>query len=203
MWIWSGTNDSIVKHGVVNKTKQFYNDFMAKIEYVDDQQVEHMFPTDLERNKLSCETAVAPGICNGGYDGVGAMFKHIIPNQDTNPISRNLDWSDMGKFSTFDQSEFTDDLEFSSLDPQGYLFVGNNCSQTPSKCRVHVSLHGCNQGRFKLGETYAQNTGYLEWAENLIVIFPQVKDNSVNTSACWDFWGYTGENYATHSGVQP
>ena len=49
-----------------------------------------------------------------------------------------------------------------------------------------------------------ENTGYLEWAaaNDLVVIFPQVKKNDLNPKGCWDFWGYTGVDYASSLAVQ-
>ena len=51
--------------------------------------------------------------------------------------------------------------------------------------------------REKLGDEYAQNAGYLATAEanNIIVVFPQIKSNPYNPYGCWDFYGYSGQNY--------
>ena len=80
VWLWSGTKDTIVYHGVENATDQFYRDMGADVVYVNDMEAEHGFPTDLSRNKNTCMTLDRPGISNCHYDGVGEMFKHIIPN---------------------------------------------------------------------------------------------------------------------------
>jgi len=50
-----------------------------------------------------------------------------------------------------------------------------------------------------------ENTGYLEWAgaNNIVILFPQAKANTFNPKGCWDFWGYTGVDYASNLGVQP
>jgi len=58
------------------------------------------------------------------------------------------------------------------MDETGYYFVGDKCAADTKKCRVHVSLHGCDGGRFMIGDTYAKNTGYLEWGHNMLIIFP-------------------------------
>ena len=96
MWLWSGTHDTTIFHGVENHTNQWYKDMGANVVYVNDMAGEHVFPTDLDRNLHTCltpGTAEDPGISNCHFDAVGAMFKHIIPNQETNPLSRNLDWA--------------------------------------------------------------------------------------------------------------
>ena len=90
----------------------------------------------------------------------------------------------------------------SSFDDMGWAYTPHGC-EMPGSCRVHVALHGCNQGYFKLGKTYMENTGYTQWAgpNKIVVIFPQIKATSFNDSACWDFWGYTGDNYATKDSI--
>jgi len=74
----------------------------SDVVYVNDMYADHNFPTDLARNPDGCFNHVRPWISNCHYDGVGEMFKHIIPNQEENPLTRNLDWADMGTLSEFD-----------------------------------------------------------------------------------------------------
>ena len=56
---------------------------------------------------------------------------------------------------------------------------------------------------------FALNAGYAEAADklNLIILFPQTWINETsypyNPKGCWDWIGYTGENYATQNGEQP
>ena len=89
------------------------------------------------------------------------------------------------------------------MDPQGYLYVPDNCYK--DQCYIHVALHGCSQSRSFLGQEYVENTGYLEWAaqNNMIVLFPQAIKTELNANGCWDFWGYSGKDYATKDGEQP
>ncbi len=48
-----------------------------------------------------------------------------------------------------------------------------------------------------MGDKYPLNAGYLETAEanNIIVIFPQIKSSINNPNGCWDWYGYTGSDY--------
>jgi len=124
-------------------------------------------------------------------------------------VERNLDWKSTGTLSLFDQKEFVESLYIfntSALDDLGYVFIPNNCQggSSPS-CRVHVALHGCRQGRSYLDDTFVTDSGYLEWAgvNDIIVLFPQAKANTANPQGCWDWWGYTGADYASDLGVQP
>jgi len=52
-----------------------------------------------------------------------------------------------------------------------------------------------------------RGAGFNEWAETngLVVLYPQSKSSRVapmNPLGCWDWWGYTGEGYATRDGAQ-
>ncbi len=93
-------------------------------------------------------------------------------------------------------------MNASSLDELGYVYIPNECKNNEN-CAVHVSIHGCHQGRETLDSYFVENTGYLEWAasNNMIILFPQAKSNDLNPNGCWDFWGYTGIQYASSLGV--
>ena len=54
------------------------------------------------------------------------------------------------------------------------------------------------------GERFPREAGYNRWAESnrLIVLYPQVKASFWNPRGCWDWWGYSGSEYATKEGVQ-
>ena len=54
VWIFSGTVDTIVVHGVSNKLNQQFSDYGANIKYVNTMVSEHGFPTDLSINKTPC-----------------------------------------------------------------------------------------------------------------------------------------------------
>ena len=121
------------------------------------------------------------------------MLSHILPDHVKN--DRTLDWASKGKIIKVDQDGP------SSMDQNAFVYVPNGC--VDGGCNLHVAFHGCGQEKQFLNEDYAQNTGYLEWAatNDLIVLFPQaVSAPFVNESGCWDFWGLTNENYATHQG---
>jgi poly(3-hydroxybutyrate) depolymerase len=72
---------------------------------------------------------------------------------------------------------------------------------------LHVALHDCQQSVEFIGDVFAAGAGYNEWAEanDLLVLYPQVAISKIapsNPLGCWDWWGYTGESYATKSGPQ-
>jgi poly(3-hydroxybutyrate) depolymerase len=75
------------------------------------------------------------------------------------------------------------------------------------RCRIHVAFHGCRQGAETVGERFVSDSGYNRWADTnrLIVLYPQAIARyfwTYNPRGCWDWWGYTGERYATKEGAQ-
>ena len=168
-------------------------------------------PVDLARITEPCNAPFSKEgltfVNNCDYDGVGAMFKHIIPNQTEKPlVPRDLDWQNWGTISEFDQNEFAE--KSAAMDNSGYVFVPHACNSNNSACKVHVAFHGCHQSKNSLearnmpGSAYAENTGYLEWAgtNEIIVLFPQVLPlyKDLNWIGCWDVWGYTGQDNLTN-----
>lgn len=51
--------------------------------------------------------------------------------------------------------------------------------------------------RSSVGDQYALQTGYNEVAElnQMVVLYPQTRIIPDNPLGCWDWWGYTNENY--------
>ncbi|MEI8634173.1 hypothetical protein P4S72_23285 [Vibrio sp. PP-XX7] len=80
------------------------------------------------------------------------------------------------------------------MDDNAYVYIPKGCRS--HQCRVHIAMHGCEQGISVIGTKYITETGYMEVADtnNTIVLFPQVKASTLNPKDCWDFWGYTTSN---------
>ena len=52
---------------------------------------------------------------------------------------------------------------------------------------------------------FIEGSGFARWADGnrVVVLFPQVSDNPIlNPKGCWDWWGYTGEDYLTKDASQ-
>ncbi|CAF1506109.1 unnamed protein product [Rotaria magnacalcarata] len=93
-----------------------------------------------------------------------------------------------------------------SFDNDGFVYFPSACAKG-LECSIHVALHGCKQGKAYVDDVFARKAGYLEIAElnNLIIIFPQVRSSLLfptNPMGCWDWWGYTKNNFATKKGPQ-
>lgn len=82
------------------------------------------------------------------------------------------------------------------------------------RCRLHVAFHGCQQNADTIGDAFIRGAGYNEWAEanRIVVLYPQaaaVTDRVAgipvgwpNPRGCWDWWGFTGADFARKSGPQ-
>jgi poly(3-hydroxybutyrate) depolymerase len=81
------------------------------------------------------------------------------------------------------------------------------CSAGAKACALHLVLHGCAQSVESVGTDFIELSGYLPWAgaNDILLAFPQVEKSLVaplNPHGCWDWWGYTGDDYAIRSGKQ-
>ena len=88
-----------------------------------------------------------------------------------------------------------------------YLFVPPACEDGAERCGLHLVLHGCAQSAEVVGTDFIEQSGYLPWAEanGIVLAFPQVEKSlmaPMNPHGCWDWWGYTGDDYARRSGKQ-
>jgi len=106
----------------------------------------------------------------------------------------------------FDQRRYAVDGAASSFEPFGYVYVPQQCREGRD-CRLHIAFHGCRQGTSFVGRAFVSHAGYNEWAESngIVVLYPQVAKSLVmplNPQGCWDWWGYTGANYAWRDGAQ-
>ena len=96
----------------------------------------------------------------------------------------------------------------------GYLYVPANCennSNSGAKCRLHVAFHGCEQYVDKIHGLFFRDAGYDDWADahHVIILYPQatpwlrLADPSQitgNPKGCWDWWGYSGDEYLGRDG---
>lgn len=106
----------------------------------------------------------------------------------------------------FDQGLYTPGFTPASvsMDETGFVYVPTSC-QNGEKCKLHICFHGCEQGYQFVQNTFIETNQLNMWAEsnNIIVLYPQaVSTAGINPYGCWDWWGYTGLDYATKLGSQ-
>jgi poly(3-hydroxybutyrate) depolymerase len=206
-WVMAGAVDEVVAEPAVRATARFFESFNAAgTVYVLQPGLGHGLPT--RDFGVECGATASPFLNRCGTPAVARMLAHLAPgsaavNEATGQLLR------------FDQDEFAPVLKrfwkTTSLDAAGYVFVPDGCKR--SRCRVHVALHGCRQGVAFVGDEFARHAGYNEWAaqHGFIVLYPQVRPSEptlaawwlpFNPRGCWDWWGYTGTDFATRNAVQ-
>ena len=193
VWLFIGTLDDKVAADAVRAAGEFYGEFSGKALLVDDVVVVHGMPT-LE-NGLACDAFGTPFIQDCGYDAAGILLGTLLGELQPRAAAG-------GELRTIPQPGGTD----AEMLDEALLYVPASCADGES-CGVHVAFHGCLQSTEFVGDAFARGAGYNEWAEsnNLLVLYPQVASSKVapmNPYGCWDWWGYTGEAYATKDGAQ-
>eukprot|EP01116_Phalansterium_solitarium_P024273 TRINITY_DN884_c0_g2_i1.p3 TRINITY_DN884_c0_g2~~TRINITY_DN884_c0_g2_i1.p3 ORF type:complete len:121 (+),score=25.55 TRINITY_DN884_c0_g2_i1:199-561(+) len=94
-----------------------------------------------------------------------------------------------------------------SMAASGYVYAPTACQTSNAVCKAHIFFHGCGQGIDDAGNIVAVHSGLNEWAEanNIVVLYPQAARSQAvpyNPEGCWDWWGYTGADYATQLAPQ-
>ena len=158
VYVFSGTEDSVVHTGVVQKLAHYYGEFVTtpnRIKQEYDIAAEHCMPTVGYGN--DCGYLGEPYINNCGYDAVGPMLQHIYDNSLSAPAKAALNTTGTGDYVEFSQFEFLDPLwtlDTASMYKTGVVYVPKACSAEESvkrsasgkaPCRLHVAFHGCKQ----------------------------------------------------------
>lgn len=210
IYLFSGKKDETVLTPVVDSAKAFYQSLGVteeQIQYNNQLEAGHAFITNIETD-LDCPLSQTPFINDCQYQQANDLLGHIYGKlkQPINYKQENL--------IRFNQKAFVPEYRFniSSMNQDAYVYIPTSCQQDSSNCRVHVALHGCEQGLQSIQDAFVTGTGYLNVAESndLIVLFPQVDKSAYipyNPKGCWDFWGYTNNswppyNYYTKDAIQ-
>lgn len=193
IYLFSGRLDSAVKQSVSDDLLRWYAGFVpaAQIRYRNDVAAEHGMVTDDFGN--ACATRGMPYIQNCGVDVAGELLTHLYGSLQPKSAAP------AGRWLSIDQHEFV--ARGRGMGPEARLYLPPACETSPG-CRLHVVLHGCGQNVEDLQETYVQHSGYPRWADTnrLVLLYPQTSPEAINS--CWDWWGYTGADYARKSGAQ-
>lgn len=194
--IYHGSKDVRVDIDVTRTLVDFYSELEVKTKTVFDVASGHGFPTvDFG---VQCENTETPHINNCQYDGAGEALNYFYPGLKPKTSLK-------GRVYSFSQSDFLESGRDNTLAEQGFIYAPENC-QKGASCKIHIAFHGCQQNVENIGLNFVENTGYNTWAEanNIVIIYPQTKSTymPLNPKACWDWWGYTGEDYLTRNGAQ-
>ena len=156
------------------------------------------FPDDSRFDPPACTAYEAPFINECGFDAAGLLLRHLHP--DAVP-GEPQDAHGSGTLLPFDQTPFFDDAT-SSLRDAGFVYVPNACGA--QSCRLHVAFHGCRQSLEAIHDDFVRDAGYNGWAAagRIVVLYPQLTTSDANPNGCWDFWGYSGDDYRLQDGPQ-
>lgn len=213
----SGARDTLVPPTIADQLSAFYTALgvpASSVSPVRLADAAHTMPTP--SYGIACNKEAEPYIGKCGYDSAGQILSWIYGPLEP-PGGKPV-----GRFIEFDQRTYVPKDSggrfawSTGLDKTGWAYVPASCEKG-EKCRVHIALHGCKQGQSYLplrpppggglynGTLFVKHTGYDRWADNnnIVVLYPQaVSIPFRNPNGCWDWWGYTGEDYATKNGVQ-
>lgn len=204
IYVFSGTDDSVVRQPAVDATVGFFQQAGvpdANLLYDNKVPAGHAVITPAYGN--ACNANAAPyishcSVADQGYDQAGALLQHIYGA--LKPRATTLS----GQIVAFDQRPYA--KSGTAMDDTGYLYVPASCTQAGAHCKVHVAIHGCLQSAQTVGDQFYTDTGYNAWADSndMLVLYPQVDKSATpfNPQGCWDWWGYTGSNYAQKSAPQ-
>ena len=226
IYMFSGTNDTTVRQGVMNMLQQYYETYTnsSNIAYNQSMPAAHGWISPDGPN--SCTSSYIPYINNCGMDAEHTFLTNFYgslnpKNTGTqNPFATgvNANLTNLygslnatntgtlsGSYIQFDQNPFVSggNAKNYSMDSTGWLFVPQNCTNGQS-CRLVVALHGCQQYQGIIQQQFVQKSGINEWADtnNIIVLYPQATNSSSNPLGCWDWWGYLSSDYALKSAPQ-
>jgi poly(3-hydroxybutyrate) depolymerase len=210
VFVFSGASDTLVPRPLVDAVAAFYAPYTGAdaIAAVTDVPAAHaMITADFGER---CDAFGPPFVNDCDYDLAGALLAHLH-----GPLSPKV--AADGALVAFDQSEFVAPGSRHGLAPTGYVYVPRACAAGTAashRCRLHVALHGCLQSARDVGDAFYRHAGYNGWAEAnaIVVLYPQAAAVTTrlgpiplpwpNPAGCWDWWGFTGPDYAARSGIQ-
>lgn len=205
VWIFHGGRDETVAKPVVDALQAYYELLVDPrgVERVELAVAGHTFPA-IATNLQDCAKTDTPYIGSCGYDGARKMLEQLY-----GPFGARQGQLEPGKLERFSQHEYAQAAGATGLAEQGWLYVPDACRSggaAAQRCRLHVAFHGCKQGASYVQDAFVRDAGYLAAADDggIVVLFPQIEPSfqPLNPNGCWDWWGYSGDTYATQAGPQ-
>jgi len=198
IWIFHSPVDTVVAPAVGAALRDFYADFVAdpaQIEFVDDVETAHGWPT--VDAGASCLEWGGDFINACDFDTAGRLLGHIYGE-----LLPRAPAADPDSLFVLDVSRYFGDGN--GVADTAYVYAPENCRAATSACRLHLAFHGCVQGAEFIDDRFVRQAGFNEWAEtnDIVVVYPQIEKSLFNPKGCWDWWGYSGEDYEVRAGKQ-
>jgi poly(3-hydroxybutyrate) depolymerase len=201
IYMFSGVLDTVDFQPTMDDLKQYYAAFTnsSEITYNRTTPAEHSWVTP--DSLLPCAYLGAPFMNNCWFDMEHDFLTRFYGTLHARSAHTG------GSYIQFDQNPFCagSDCSKIAMDTTAWAYVPRNCASGQA-CKLTVALHGCLSNQETLGTTFVKSSGINEWADNnnIVVLYPQTIASviPVNPEGCWDWWGYTGSNYAEKSSAQ-
>ncbi|MGV9270627.1 extracellular catalytic domain type 2 short-chain-length polyhydroxyalkanoate depolymerase [Kitasatospora sp. NPDC003701] len=200
VYVYHGRLDPLVNPLLSDSGVAFYEDFGANVRYHDWDWAGHSWPSP--HGVVPCGLTLPPFVNDCGDDPQREMLTHWLGR--VNPPN---DGAPAGTLTHFDQNRYTPGGSASrlSMDTTGMLYTPPACA-AGQPCKLVVALHGCLSGQYLLGDLFPRLGNLDTYADtnNLVVLYPQAVAGlvPVNPQGCWDWFGYTGHDFAVKSAPQ-
>lgn len=177
VWIFHGRNDDTRHADAAWAAAEFYEDLMPEksVQVIADAGGGDGLP-----------------VLAQGYDAALTILTHLL-RAGVAPGDRG---ESVDRLREFDQQLYVD----AGFGENGYIYVPEACAGS-ARCGLHITLHDCEVPQDGNGASVALASGFNEWADafRTVVLYPQIRNDA---GRCWDWWGFTGPNYAVQSGLQ-
>ncbi len=205
IYVLHGRQDNTVAESVSRDSADFYTALKKGMPALDSLSVQWDGERDFAHNLplvtegKNCDKSESPYLGHCGFDAAGAIYSYLY-GKATNSAD-----TAKGELRPFSQKALNGDLSDTYLADNGYVYLPAVCL-AGERCGVLVVFHGCQQNADTVGETFVREAGFNRWADvyKVAVLYPQTRATfaPLNPKACWDWWGYSGEDYDTRQGVQ-
>lgn len=205
VYLLHGKDDAVVAPVVAETTARFYEQLrdsepaLKSLKVTDDggRVFAHNLP--IAATGDDCDKSVSPYLGHCGFDAAGEIFRQMFgkPARDAS--------APKGELRRFNQDAYRPGGADAFLASTGYVYLPPDCA-AGKRCGLMVAFHGCKQNADAVGEAFVNDAGFNRWADvyDVVVLYPQTRASTapMNPQACWDWWGYSGDNYDSRQGVQ-
>ncbi len=197
--VFASPKDLVIKPVGSDKLVEFYEALVSKpsITRLSNPDAAHGFPTLGFGNQ--CSMMGSPWLLKCNDDVAGKVLAAIEPTSRT-MAARGT--QDLANLIYFEQTKLLPAT--SRMYAWGAAYIPKACRTAGAGCGLHVALHGCQMNPDFIQKQFVENAGYNEWAEtnNMVVLYPQSAKGTGNPYGCWDWFGFSGANYTSKTGVQ-
>ena len=205
VYLLHGKDDALVAPAVAEAGARFYEQLrdgvpaLKSLQVKDDGQRAFAHNLPVAATGDDCDKSVSPYLGHCGFDAAGEIFQQMFGKPAAAASAAK------GELRQFDQDAYRPGAADAFLASTGYVYLPPDCI-AGKRCGLLVAFHGCKQNADAVGEAFVKDAGFNRWADvyDVVVLYPQTRASTapMNPQACWDWWGYSGDNYDSRQGVQ-